>query len=728
MLNSDDVYAPERLQRIVPWMARIGADVVFTAVRPVDRDGAAAGSATMANYRTTCAAAAAEDWRGAMVEFNLALTTSSIVARKAAVAAIGGFRPFRYVHDWDFMLRSLSKLSVEWLTEPLCDYRVHGANTIGEVQESRGRELLVAEQSLMAALFLAESAGTPMAARRERIMHARDLHIATVAALSARLDRDGPDGALAALREGRLPAYVDAALAGSRLAPLRHVAVADVRWPRARSAASTPLAGPRVRRRRSAGIEVVRGALRLARTFSKHLLGRDVTAFDAADFHLRSASETLGGGRKRPDPAPPPALPRSQTASGSGTEPLAAVVIVSHVGYRGGASLIALSLARRLRRDFGVRILGVLGGKGALEADFAVEGPVVVWAGTAPLPGANGAAPLLPAATALARRIAAQLAAAGIDPAATVAICNTIPTSRYASAFRHLGVPVIALVHEKATSFPSAQLDEIYAAAGRVVYPARLMRDAAAHLPGFDPVRSLVMPQDLVADGFAALDPAKARADVRAELGLADEARIILGCGPADFRKGFDLFLAAMMSISGDARRHDIAFVWLGQGAPASTDQRAWLARDLAASGLQGRLHMLEHSHSPERFFHAADVFLLTSREDPFPCVAQEAMACRTPVICFRDATGTQEALEHGRGIVVPYAASGEMGRAAVALLDDDARRAAIGEAARAFALEHYGRGEYTRAIHALALDLHRTRADATHGARGANRPGGSSP
>ncbi|MBL8839039.1 MAG: glycosyltransferase [Alphaproteobacteria bacterium] len=711
VLNSDDVHAPERLRRIVPWMARIAADVVFTAARPVDRVGAAADTATMANYRMRCAAAAAEDWRGALVEFNLALTTSNIVARKAAVAAVGGFRPFRYVHDWDFMLRSLSRLSVEWLDEPLCDYRVHGANTIGEVRDGPGRALLIAEQSLMAALFLAESAGTPMASRRERLMRAPDLHVATIAALAARLDREGAAGALAALREGRLPAYVDDALAASRLAPLRHVSVADVRRPYAPPAAA-PAAGAARRRRKSAAVEMLRGTLRVARSFSKHVLRRDVAAFDVADHHLRSASDALGGGAGRPAAAAPvAAAPRPRAAAAGPRPDLRSVVLVSHVGYRGGASLILLSLARCLRRDFALDVRTILADRGVLAADFAALGAVATWPGTAPMPGPNGEAPPLPAIEALAARLDAHFAAEGIEPGATVALCNTIPTSRYAAAFARLGVPVIALIHEKATSFPPGQFDEIYRAAGRVIYPARLMLEAATSLPGFDPERSIVMPQDLVSDGFGALDPAAARAEVLAELGLGTRARIVLGSGPADFRKGFDLFVAAMIAVAPEARRHDMAFVWLGQETPVSADQRAWLARDLAAAGLTGRLHMVEHVPSPERFFQAADVFLLTSREDPFPCAAQEAMACRTPVICFRDAAGTQEILDDGRGIVVPYAAAGAMGAALVALLDDDARRAAMGEAARVFALDRFGRGAYARAIHRLAVELQRSRA-----------------
>ena len=55
-------------------------------------------------------------------------------------------------------------------------------------------------------------------------------------------------------------------------------------------------------------------------------------------------------------------------------------------------------------------------------------------------------------------------------------------------------------------------------------------------------------------------------------------------------------------------------------------------------------------------YFSAMDVFVLASREDPFPLVVLEAAAQGVPTICF-DATagGACEFVEDDSGIVVPY-------------------------------------------------------------------------
>jgi glycosyltransferase involved in cell wall biosynthesis len=66
-------------------------------------------------------------------------------------------------------------------------------------------------------------------------------------------------------------------------------------------------------------------------------------------------------------------------------------------------------------------------------------------------------------------------------------------------------------------------------------------------------------------------------------------------------------------------------------------------------------------------YFVAADVFLLSSRVDPFPCVVHEAMAVGLPVVAFDQSGGAVEALRDGAGVIVPY---GDYHQAAEAILE----------------------------------------------------------
>jgi hypothetical protein len=65
-------------------------------------------------------------------EENYLITTSNMVFRKSLHARIGGFRPYRYVHDWDFALRAMVAGHAAYVQRFLTAYRIHGGSTFLE--------------------------------------------------------------------------------------------------------------------------------------------------------------------------------------------------------------------------------------------------------------------------------------------------------------------------------------------------------------------------------------------------------------------------------------------------------------------------------------------------------------------------------------------------------------------------------------------------------------------
>ena len=49
------------------------------------------------------------------------------------------------------------------------------------------------------------------------------------------------------------------------------------------------------------------------------------------------------------------------------------------------------------------------------------------------------------------------------------------------------------------------------------------------------------------------------------------------------------------------------------------------------------------------------NVFLMTSREDPFPLVNLEAAINKVPIICFENSGGSSEIVDESSGFVVPF-------------------------------------------------------------------------
>ena len=83
---------------------------------------------------------------------------------------------------------------------------------------------------------------------------------------------------------------------------------------------------------------------------------------------------------------------------------------------------------------------------------------------------------------------------------------------------------------------------------------------------------------------------------------------------------------------------------------------QAWLDPEITAAKVTGTFHMPGRRDDVGAFLRAADAYALTSREDPFPSVALEAIAAGLQVIAFERSGGIPDMLtQTGAGSVVPY-------------------------------------------------------------------------
>jgi len=105
-----------------------------------------------------------------------------------------------------------------------------------------------------------------------------------------------------------------------------------------------------------------------------------------------------------------------------------------------------------------------------------------------------------------------------------------------------------------------------------------------------------------------------------------------------DRRKGFDVFLALAKRL--DKRYHIVL---------AGTDR----VIDKQLPNYIISIHRTQDQHELAEIYSAADVFVNPTREDNFPTVNMEAIACGTPVIAFKTG-GSPECIDETCGIVVP--------------------------------------------------------------------------
>lgn len=116
--------------------------------------------------------------------------------------------------------------------------------------------------------------------------------------------------------------------------------------------------------------------------------------------------------------------------------------------------------------------------------------------------------------------------------------------------------------------------------------------------------------------------------------GLDATALLVVGMGTADERKGIDLFMeAARLS-----KEQNIIFTWIGGYASSAIE--GYVTEKMSAYSLNGKLIFtgpLPRSYTNLLPF---DVFLLSSREDPYPLVVLEAAALGIPSLCFAGSGG----------------------------------------------------------------------------------------
>ncbi len=79
---------------------------------------------------------AGSELKDVLLTENYLATTSNFVFPRRCFEHVGGFRPLRFAHDWDFALRISRIADLILLPEPLLSYRIHPQNTIRKSQNS----------------------------------------------------------------------------------------------------------------------------------------------------------------------------------------------------------------------------------------------------------------------------------------------------------------------------------------------------------------------------------------------------------------------------------------------------------------------------------------------------------------------------------------------------------------------------------------------------------------
>jgi len=361
------------------------------------------------------------------------------------------------------------------------------------------------------------------------------------------------------------------------------------------------------------------------------------------------------------------------------------VVIVVHDLLTHGAQFLALNMARTLRERFGYEVATIACGEGSLGPQFEAVGP------------------LFHATSETGAHVAQTVAKDGFK----TAFVNSAAAGWMTPHLDRAGVQCLGLIHELPKIIADMNLEGGVRAmnehARAIVFPSKVVRDrvgAALDLKWRD---ARILPQGLFKRDCKG-DPEQkqtARHRLQRRFDLPSQARFVLGVGYGDRRKGVDIFVRWALALC--AARDDAYAIWVGE---LSEEMRQACAPLLAAAGASAqRIKFLGFTPDLTDLYAGADLYALSSREDPFPSTALDALASATPVIMVSGAGGIEDLVEKGCVVALQSDDASMFADVAGPLLADDERRAEMGARGRDCIQSEFGFATYAGELLRVAGD-----------------------
>lgn len=374
-------------------------------------------------------------------------------------------------------------------------------------------------------------------------------------------------------------------------------------------------------------------------------------------------------------------------------------LVVTHECSLTGAPVLVYNIAEQLSRSMNVVVLTL--GPGTLEPLFKELDISYVPAHYARF-------------NALYAEYAVERLVREFNP--TFAIVNSIESQLVVKPLQQAGIPQVGLIHEFAPCYPDPRerFETMMTVPQQVVFSADVtFQDAARFVVDYNPEKIHILPQGRSSipgrrqnDEIAQKERARLRAVLRPE-GGSERQYVVLGAGSVNFRKGIDLFLQCASRISAKVGKGKCRFVWIGQGYQPRKDPAysVYLEDQILRAGLTDIVQIIDETTEIEVAYELSDLFLLSSRLDPLPNVALDAMFFGKPVVCFDQTTGVVSFLERfglKEACIAEYLNVEDLADKASRLLLSPESRARVAETLARHVAESFDMARYVERIVAL--------------------------
>jgi glycosyltransferase involved in cell wall biosynthesis len=267
---------------------------------------------------------------------------------------------------------------------------------------------------------------------------------------------------------------------------------------------------------------------------------------------------------------------------------------------------------------------------------------------------------------------------------------NSVAAGQAYPLLHRLNAPIVTHFHELEMSierYAAEWINNVLKYSSLFIACSGAVRENLVKNHGVDPAKITTVYDSISPDSSVRLTSDREKRKIRKRLRIKKDKFLVFGCGTGMvFRKGADLFIEVARTLckKGVENFH---FYWIGGFDWEEGDNRYGLWADhlsaLRKGGLDRYVTFLGFKDNLREYFLAGDLFLLPSREDPFPLVVLLAAECGLPTVCFADAGGMPDFVEEDAGYVVPYEDVEAMAEKVMVLMENGDLRRKFGVRAR---------------------------------------------
>jgi glycosyltransferase involved in cell wall biosynthesis/ubiquinone/menaquinone biosynthesis C-methylase UbiE len=377
------------------------------------------------------------------------------------------------------------------------------------------------------------------------------------------------------------------------------------------------------------------------------------------------------------------------------------VLVVSHEASRTGAPILSLNIVQHLQKKYNV--VSMLLGNGSIAENFREDSTFIV----GPIPGHRNPGLASYAVEELLRSHKLKFA-----------IVNSIVSYAAIPALSKHFVPTVSLIHEFSVyAKPKGVIVGAALWSNELIFSASVVHESAIHdYPILENHGFRILPQGrctLPVGESDAVSLVRERAKVLKYLrpeGLPLETVIVLGIGTVQLRKGVDLFIECASKVMESSQGKNFRFIWIGNGYDPELDliYSMYLADQIRRAGLQEHVIIIPETAGLEVAYQMADILLISSRLDPLPNVAIDAMSHGMPLVCFEKTTGIADILianDLGEECVAPYLDTDKMASQVLAFANSKSFSQRVGEQLRQIATKEFEMENYVSQLEQAGLD-----------------------